>query len=162
MVSAFDSWTSGQGSIPGCVPITRYLFLLLFFQLYNADLIATSTKTSMWDYENSSVVTYPFYFINWHYILKKTNCMQIIKKKFYAGRLPAIALKSVIVVETHKPKIIICGTSRDQCDVVICGMVKYRILSKYWKRTINKCWSFRRENWNIFGLARMRSDKTFE
>ena len=44
----------------------------------------------MWDYEKLSVVTYPFYFINWHSI-HKTNCMQTIKKILIWEVLPAIA-----------------------------------------------------------------------
>ena len=37
-------------------------------------------KTSMSDYEKSSAVTYPSYFIN-RQSIHKTNCMQKIKKK---------------------------------------------------------------------------------
>ena len=44
----------------------------------------------MWDYEKLSVVTYPFYFINWQSI-HKTNCMQTIKKILMWEVLPAIA-----------------------------------------------------------------------
>ena len=44
----------------------------------------------MWDYDKLSVVTYPFYFINWQSI-HKTNCMQTIKKILMWEVLPAIA-----------------------------------------------------------------------
>ena len=50
----------------------------------------------MWDYEKLSVVTYPFYFINWQSI-HKTNCMQTIKKILMWEVLPAIALKKLQV-----------------------------------------------------------------
>ena len=46
----------------------------------------------MWDYEKVSMVTYPFYFVNWQSI-HKTNCMQSIKKISMWEVLPAIALK---------------------------------------------------------------------
>ena len=45
----------------------------------------------MWDYEKLSVVTYPFYFINWQSI-HKANSMQTIKKMLMWEVLPAIAL----------------------------------------------------------------------
>ena len=51
-------------------------------------------KTSMSDYEKSSMVTYPFYFIN-RQSIHKTNCMQRIKKILMREVFPAIALKSV-------------------------------------------------------------------
>ena len=50
-------------------------------------------KTFMSDYEKSSVVTYPFYFINRQYI-PKTNCMQRIKKILMRELFPAIALNT--------------------------------------------------------------------
>ena len=50
----------------------------------------------MWDYEKLSVVTYPFYFINWQSI-HKTNCMQTIKKILMCEVLPAIALNKLQV-----------------------------------------------------------------
>ena len=46
----------------------------------------------MSDYEKSSLVTYPFYFINWQSI-HKTNCMERIKKILMREVFPAIALK---------------------------------------------------------------------
>ena len=49
-------------------------------------------KTSMSDYEKSSAVAYPFYFIN-RQSIHKTNCMQIIKKILMREVFPAIALK---------------------------------------------------------------------
>ena len=49
-------------------------------------------KTSMSDYEKTSVVTYPFYFIN-RQPIHKTNCLQIIKKILMRDVFPAIALK---------------------------------------------------------------------
>ena len=49
-------------------------------------------KTSMSDYEKSSEVTYPFYFINGQSI-HKTNCMQRIKKILMREVFPVIALK---------------------------------------------------------------------
>ena len=58
----------------------------------------------MSDYEKSSVVAYPFYFIN-RQPIHKTNCMQRIKKILMQEVFPAIALKMtvklkrVIVVE---------------------------------------------------------------
>ena len=45
-----------------------------------------------WPYEKSSLVTYPFYFINRQPILK-TNCLQIIKKILMREVFPAIARK---------------------------------------------------------------------
>ena len=45
----------------------------------------------MSDNEKSSVVTYPFYFIN-RQSIHKTNCMQRIKKIFMREVFPAIAL----------------------------------------------------------------------
>ena len=50
----------------------------------------------MWDYEKLSVVTYPFYFINWQSI-HKANCMQTIKKMLMWEVLPAIALNKLQV-----------------------------------------------------------------
>ena len=50
----------------------------------------------MWDYEKTSVVIYPFYFINWQSI-HKTSCMQGIKKILMWEVLPAIALKTMIL-----------------------------------------------------------------
>ena len=47
----------------------------------------------MSDYEKSSAVTYPFYFIN-RQSIHKTNCMQRIKKILMRVVLPAIALKA--------------------------------------------------------------------
>ena len=52
-------------------------------------------KTSMSDYEKSSVVTYPFYFIN-RQAIHKTNFMQRIKKVLMWEVFPSIALKRVI------------------------------------------------------------------
>ena len=49
-------------------------------------------KTSMSDYEKSSMVTYPFYFIN-RQSIHKTNCMQRIKNILMREVFPAIALK---------------------------------------------------------------------
>ena len=46
----------------------------------------------MSDYEKSSVVTYPFYFIN-RQSIHKTNCMQRIKKTLMREEFQAIALK---------------------------------------------------------------------
>ena len=46
----------------------------------------------MTDYEKSSVVTYPFYFINRQSIHKR-NCMQRLKKILMPEVFPAIALK---------------------------------------------------------------------
>ena len=51
-------------------------------------------KTSMWDYEKSNAMTYPFYFINWQSI-HRTTCMQRIKKILMWEVLPATALKLV-------------------------------------------------------------------
>ena len=51
-------------------------------------------KTSMSDNEKSSVVTYPFYFIN-RQSIHITNCMQIIKKILLREVFPAIAHKKV-------------------------------------------------------------------
>ena len=51
-------------------------------------------KTSMSDYEKSSVVTYPFYFIN-RQSIHKTNCMQRIKQILMREIFPAIALNIV-------------------------------------------------------------------
>ena len=48
--------------------------------------------TSMSDYEKSSAVTYPFYFIN-RQSMHKTICMQRIKKILMREVFPAIALK---------------------------------------------------------------------
>ena len=48
-------------------------------------------NNSMWDYEKSSMVTYPCYFINWQ-SMHKTSSMQIIKKILMWEVLPAIAL----------------------------------------------------------------------
>ena len=50
----------------------------------------------MWIYEKLSVVTYPFYFINWQPILK-TKYLQTIKKILMWGVLPAIALNKLQV-----------------------------------------------------------------
>ena len=50
----------------------------------------------MWNYEKLSVVTYPFYFINWQSI-HKTNCMQTIRKILMWEVLPAIALNKLQV-----------------------------------------------------------------
>ena len=52
----------------------------------------------MWDYEKLSVVTYPFYFINWQSI-HKTNCMQRIKKFLMWEVLPTIALKMNLLLQ---------------------------------------------------------------
>ena len=49
-------------------------------------------KTSMSDYEKSSVVTYPFYYIN-RQSIHKTNCMQRIRKIVMWEVFLAIALK---------------------------------------------------------------------
>ena len=49
-------------------------------------------KTSMSDYEKSSLVTYPFYFINLQSIHNE-KCMQRIKKILMREVFPAIALK---------------------------------------------------------------------
>ena len=46
----------------------------------------------MSDYEKSSVVTYPFYFVNRKSIHKK-NCMQRIKRILMREVFPVIALK---------------------------------------------------------------------
>ena len=54
--------------------------------------IGKMLKTSLSDYEKSSVVTHPFYFINGHSI-QYTNCMQRIKKILMREVFPAIALK---------------------------------------------------------------------
>ena len=51
-------------------------------------------KTSMSDYEKSSMVTNPFYFVNQQSI-HNTNCMQRIKKILMREVFPAIALKYV-------------------------------------------------------------------
>ena len=53
--------------------------------------IGIMLKTSMSDYEKSSMVTYPFYFIN-RKSIHKTNCMQKIKKILMREVFPAIAL----------------------------------------------------------------------
>ena len=53
----------------------------------------------MWDYEKSSVVTYPFYFINWQPV-HKTSCMQRIKKILIWEVLPTIALKIRVVIKS--------------------------------------------------------------
>ena len=50
-------------------------------------------KTSMSDYEKSSVVTNPFYFIN-RQSIHKTNCMQRIKKILMQEVFPTIALNN--------------------------------------------------------------------
>ena len=53
--------------------------------------IGKMLKTSMSDYEKSSVVTYPFYFIN-RQSIHKTHRMQRIKKILMREVFPAIAL----------------------------------------------------------------------
>ena len=58
-------------------------------------------KTSMWDYEKSSMVTYPFYLINWQ-ALHKTSCMQRIKKILVWEVLPAIALVPLSFFQKNK------------------------------------------------------------
>ena len=57
----------------------------------------------MWYYEKLSVVTYPFYFINFQSI-HKTNCMQTIKKILMWEVLPAIALKKLQVWQSVSHK----------------------------------------------------------
>ena len=57
----------------------------------------------MWDYEKLSVVTYPFYFINWQSI-HKTNCMQTIKMILMWEVLPAIALNKLQVWQSVSHK----------------------------------------------------------
>ena len=57
-------------------------------------------KTSLSDYEKSSVVTYPFYFIN-RQSIHKTNCMQRIKNILMRKVFPAIALKSMRISLDH-------------------------------------------------------------
>ena len=59
-------------------------------------------KTSMSDYEKSSVVIYPFYFINLQSI-HKTNCMQRIKKILMREVIPAIALKTSVLYIFERP-----------------------------------------------------------
>ena len=54
--------------------------------------IGKMLKTSMSDYEKSSVVTYPFYFVN-RQSIHNTNCMQRIEKFLMREVFPAIALK---------------------------------------------------------------------
>ena len=54
-------------------------------------------KTSISDYEKSSVVTYPFYFIN-RQSVHKTYCMQRIKKILMREVFPAIALNQYFPV----------------------------------------------------------------
>ena len=51
-------------------------------------------KTSMSDYEKSSVVAYHFYFIN-RQSIHKTNCMQRLKKILMREVFPAIALNRI-------------------------------------------------------------------
>ena len=51
----------------------------------------------MSDYEKSSVVTYPFYFIN-RQSIHKTNCMQRIKKILMREVFSAIALGTPLTV----------------------------------------------------------------
>ena len=58
-------------------------------------------KTSMSDYEKSSVVTYPFYFIN-RQSIHKTNCMQRIKKVLMWVVFPAIALNVRLLFSEYK------------------------------------------------------------
>ena len=43
-----------------------------------AQEIGKMLKTSKWDYENLSMVAYPFYLINWHF-MHKTNRMPSFK-----------------------------------------------------------------------------------
>ena len=67
-------------------------FHLLRFPLnFFFQKICKMVKTSKREYEKLSLVTYPFYFINWQSI-HETNCMQRIKKILMYG--PAIALKT--------------------------------------------------------------------
>ena len=66
--------------------ISTLYYGLCFFQK-----IGKMLKTSMSDYEKSSMVTYPFYFIN-RQSIHKTNCMQRIKKILMREVFPAIAL----------------------------------------------------------------------
>ena len=54
--------------------------------------IGKMLKTSMSDYEKSSMVTYPFYFIN-RQSIHKTNCMLRIKNILMREVFPAIAFK---------------------------------------------------------------------
>ena len=56
--------------------------------------IGKMLKTSMSYYAKSSVMTYPFYFIN-RQSIHKTNCMQRIKKILMRKVFPAIALKPI-------------------------------------------------------------------
>ena len=70
----------------------EYNYLDLILRTWVFQKICKMLKTSMWYYEKSSVVTYPFYFINWQSI-HKTSCMQRIKKILMWEVLPAIALK---------------------------------------------------------------------
>ena len=58
-------------------------------------------KTSMSDFEKSSAVTYPFYFIN-RQSMNKTNCMQRIKRILMPEVFPAIALKKTGIVPFNK------------------------------------------------------------
>ena len=51
----------------------------------------------MSDFEKSSAVTYPFYFIN-RQSMHKTNCMQRIKKILMREVFPAIVLKDKFVL----------------------------------------------------------------
>ena len=73
-----------------------FFFFFFFLGGGGGQKICKMLKTSMWDYEKSSVVTYPFHFINWQSI-NKTSCMQIMKKILMWEVLPAIALKSIYI-----------------------------------------------------------------
>ena len=62
----------------------NYFNLILGFGFFQK--IGKMLKTSMSDYEKSSMVTYPFYFIN-RQSIHKTHCMQRIKKDLNAGSI---------------------------------------------------------------------------
>ena len=67
-------------------------FNLILRTWFFVQKIGKMLKTSMSDYEKSSVVTYPFYFIN-RLSIHKTDCMQRIKKILMREVFLAIALK---------------------------------------------------------------------
>ena len=75
----------------------NYFNLILRTSCFFFQKIGKILKTSISDYEKSSVVTYLFYFINRHSIHKR-NCMQRIKKILMREVFPAIALKAAYSV----------------------------------------------------------------
>ena len=65
-------------------------------------------KASMSDYEKSSMVTYPFYFIN-RQSIHKTNCRQRIKKILMREVFPAIALNACYTAFRSLYRHVVCN-----------------------------------------------------